>query len=261
MRLSNGADITFGSDNLGQAILIDGQIDNGVLTQAPEWTIWKDASNVNDERRCWRIPLGKTLERTSNQCPEVFFTFLKNELDKIETNIIHPALANGFESEAKRLFPAISAQANEEFSSFIQSLRKEFNFSEEAEKSKSMSKFVDDIGPSLIVLVDKKPSILPEIPLVYLAPSDWVLSMWRINNHMVGPLLDAGLAEENEIQFIGLSIPPNELTNNQKGICYFHMARFVLFFEAWIGNPRAPYLFEFIRLFNKGMRFLDNVIK
>ena len=261
MRLSNGANITFGSDNLGQAILIDGQLDNGVLSQAPEWTIWKDSNNVNDERRCWRITLGKTLERTSNQCPDDFFTFIKNALDKIETNVIHPALVNGFESEAKRLFPAISELANDEFLSFIQTLRTEFEINEETEKLKSMSKFVDDVGPALIVLVDKKPAILPEIPMVYFAPSDWVLSMWRINNHMVGPLLEAGLEEESEIQFPGLSIPPNELTLNQKGIYYFHMARFILFFEAWVGLSETPYLLEFFRIYKKGVRVLESVIK
>ena len=261
MRLSNGTNITFGSDNLGHAILIDGLLDNVVLSQAPEWTIWRDASNMNDKRRCWRIPLGKSLERTSNQCPDDFFIFLKNALDKIETSIIHPALANGFESEAKRVFPAISELANEEFSSFIQLLRTEFGVNEEIEKSKSMSKFIDDIGPALIVVVDGKPAILPEIPPVYLAPNDWNLSMWRINNHMVGPLLEDGLEEEKQIQFPGLSVPPNELTSSQKGIYYFHMARFILFFEAWVGLPETPYLLEFIRLYKKGTRVLESVIK
>jgi hypothetical protein len=66
--------------------------------------------------------------------------------------------------------------------------------------------------------------------------------MWRINNHMVGPLLVEDVEDQNKIQFLGLSFASDELSERQKRIYYFHMARFILFFEAWIENPDVPHL-------------------
>jgi hypothetical protein len=79
--------------------------------------------------------------------------------------------------------------------------------------------------------------------------------MWRINNHMAGSLLMEEVADQEKIRFLGLSIPSGELIEKQKGMYYFHMARFILFFEAWTGNSDTPHLLEFISLFQKGIRY------
>ena len=118
-----------------------------------------------------------------------------------------------------------------------------------------MSNFVDDIGPNLLVIIDNQPSLIPEIPPIYLAPNDWPLAMWQINNHMIGSLLGEDLEDQDKIQFLGLTASHSELSERQKGLYYFHMARFILFFEAWVEDPKTPYLLEFIRLFRGGFRY------
>jgi hypothetical protein len=249
--------ITYGSDYLGHAILIHGDPKLNVFSQSPDWILDESAGTLNEHRRCWRIPSGKILERTTNQCPMDFFEFLAQQLEGITASELHPSLVDGFESEAERCFPEISEEAKNQFKSFVNLIKTTFEINEEEEKAKVMTSFVDDMGPNLLVLIDQKPSILPEIPAVYLAPKDWAIAMWRINNHMIGPLLMEEVADEEKIQFLGLSIPSGELTEKQKGIYYFHMARFILFFEAWTGNSDTPYLLEFIRLFKKGIRYFD----
>lgn len=257
MRLSNGTSITYGSDPLGYAILIDGDPRWNVLSHSSDWTLDEQAGSLTDSRRCWRIPSGKIMERTTNQCPPDFLFFLQGELDKLSPEGLHPSLVNGFHTEAERLFPKISAEAKSQFKSFVSFLKTTYQIDEEEERTKPMTHVVDDMGPSLLVVIDHQPGILPEIPPVYIAPTDWALAIWRINNHMVGPLLMEDLEDQDKIQFLGLSIPTAQLSDRQKGIYYFHMARFILFFEAWVGNPDAPYLLEFIRLFRSGIRFLD----
>ena len=259
MRLSNGTSILFGSDSSGHAVVFDGIDGTTTLSDSPEWKLDVESGSPEDRRRCWRIPLKKTLERPTNQCPEDYLLFLQQEIGKLSPEGLHPALINGLEMEAERLFPKISEEGKNQFKSFISLLKNSFQIDEEQECSKLMSNFVDDIGPTLLVLIDQKPSILPEIPSIYLAPNDWSLAMWRINNHMVGPLLVENVEDQDKIQFLGLSLASNELSERQKGIYYFHMARFILFFEAWTENPDVPHLLEFIRLFRKGIRFLEKL--
>jgi len=67
--------------------------------------------------------------------------------------------------------------------------------------------------------------------------------------------LDGGGRWSGKNSVLGLSIPSRELTEKQKGMYYFHMARFILFFEAWTGNSDTPHLLEFISLFQKGLRY------
>jgi hypothetical protein len=257
LELSNRMSITYGSDHLGHAILIDGDPKLNVLSQSQDWILDESAGTLNDHRRCWRIPSGKIMERTTNQCPMEFFEFLEQQLEGISTLELHPSLVDGFESEAERSFPEISEEAKNQFKSFVNLIKTTYGINEEEERAKVMMPVVDDIGPNLLVLIDQKPAILPEIPKTYLAPKDWAIAIWRINNHMIGPLLMDEVADEKKIQFLGLSMPFGELSERQKGIYYFHMARFILFFESWTRNPNTPHLLEFIRLFKKGLRYFD----
>lgn len=254
MILSNGTSISYGKDSLGQAIVVDGDAKTSTLSHSPEWKLDVESGSPEDQRRCWRISLEKTLERLTNQCPDDFLLFLQQGIGKLSPEGLHPALINGFEMEAERLFPKISEEGKNQFKSFISLLKNSYHIDEEQECSKVMSNFVDDIGPTLLVLIDQKPSILPEIPSIYLAPNDWNLAMWQINNHMIGPLLGEDLEDQDKIQFLGLTASLSELSERQKGLYYFHMARFILFFEAWVEDPKTPYLLEFIRLFRGGFR-------
>jgi hypothetical protein len=260
MRLSSGITLTYGSDYLGIAILVESALDSRRVTNMEEWKLDK-ATNLDSSKRCWRLSRGKSIERTTNQCPPDFLNVLIREIDKLSTSQVHPALIDGLESEAKRLLPNISADANNKFQEFLALLNSEFNFNISSTKGENMVPFVDDIGPNLLTLIDQKPVILPEIPPVYLAPSEWRLSMWRVNNYMIGPLLIDELSDNEQIRFDGLSIPKKELTPEAKGLFYFHMARFILFFEAWQRSSDALYLQEFIRLFKGGIRPLESLIR
>lgn len=257
MRLSSGISLTFGSDYLGPAILIEGDLDSRILTKTEEWKLGENHNAARDTLKCWRLSSGKSITRTTNQCPDEFLNILIREIDKIPTTQLHPALVKGLESEAKRLLPTISTDANNQFQEFLALLDSEFGFNLNSNKNKNMLPFVDDIGPCLLTIIDGNPVVLPEIPLTYLAPKEWRLSMWRINNYMIGPLLMDELEDSEQIQFKGLSMASDELTAELKGLFYFHMARFILFFEAWQDNPDAPHLQEFIRLFKSGIRFLE----
>ena len=161
LKLSNGTSITYGSYSLGYAILVDGEFEGNVLSKSPDWTIDEQTGNLKDSRRCWRIGPGRTLERTTNQCPNDFFVFLKEQIEKLPQNGLHPSLIYGFEAEAERLFPKISEEAKAQFKSFISTLKATHKIKEKEERSKVLANFVDDVGPTLLVVVDQKPVVLP----------------------------------------------------------------------------------------------------
>ncbi|MEM9484767.1 MAG: hypothetical protein AAGA83_13890 [Cyanobacteria bacterium P01_F01_bin.116] len=231
-----------------------------LLTNIEEWTL--DAkSSLDSPRRCWRLAEGRTITRTTNQCPSEYLEVLLTEIDKLPAHTIHPALEHGLESEAQRLLPEISAEANRKFQEFIASLDSEYGFNINSQNGQNLVPFSDDIGPNLLTIIDQNPVILPEIPPLYLAPADWRLTMWRVSNYMTGPLPINEIADSEKIQFNGLSLSASELTPELTGLFYFHMARFILFFEAWEANPNAPVLQEFIRLFKGGIRPIESLVQ
>ena len=258
MNFSNGVEITFGADYLGPAIILSGNLSNNTLTGSPMWYKWEDADKT-DSRHCWRLPKHSELVRATNNCPIEYLKDAEFILNNIVADILHPALTNGFEAEAKRLFPGISAESNDKFVAFVTQIKEVYGIDEAIERNKEMTNFVDDIGPAILAVVDGHPSILPEIPTVYRAPKDWILFMWNINNHMLGPFLDSELADSQKIRFEGLILDSKVLTLEQLGLYYFHMARFILFFEAWVGNIESPYLLEFIRLITSGVDPFENI--
>lgn len=259
MNLSNGTVVTFGQDYLGSVILLDGNIKPNTLTESVFWSRWQ-SPNKDDKRRFWRLPKKLNLKRVSNNCPKEYFEFLKVKLDSLSVTQLHPALVNGFHSEAKRLFPEISEKSNNLFVKLISKIKTKYSIEEDIELDKEKTNFVDDIGPSILTLIDDEPSILPEIPKVYSAPKNWLSIMWNINNHMVGPLINMGLPDEEIIQFQGLELEYKNLSSEEIGLYYIHMSRFILFFEAWTGNIETPYLNEFIRLIEDGIDPLAAVI-
>ena len=257
MIFANRMRLTFGKDYLGPAILVEGPLELRVLTLSD---VWKLDGSSDDARKCWRLSCGTSITRTSNKCPDQFLNVFNDEINKLPATEIHPALVNGLESETFRLMPHISTDTNTRFQEFLAILDSEFDFNINSCKNKNMVPFVDGMGPNLMTIVDDKPAILPEIPPVYLAPEEWRVSMWRISNYMIGPICMGGLEDNEQIQFDGLRIAPGELTLELKGLFYFHMAISILIFDANVsGSPHAPYLSEFLRLFSKGIRFLDQL--
>ena len=69
---------------------------------------------------------------------------------------------------------------------------------------------------------------------------------------MVGPFIFPGLPDHLRINFEGLSIPSEAISQQKKGLYYFHMSRFVLQFELENNDPTTPYLLEFIRIIKEG---------
>lgn len=243
-------EITYGMDHLGPAILLSGDLTENTLTGSPLWSKW-EGENKSDPRNCWRLPRESKFVRVGSNSPIEYLDILEDDLSRIVANTVHPALTNGFEAEAERLFPGISAEAVNNFVSLVAQLRAQYGIDETLESEKETAIFLDDIGPALFVLVDGQPSILPEIPMVYRAPKEWTRFMWNINNHMVGPLLNEGIGDNQRIHFEGLRLNSKSLSSEQRGIYYFHMARFILTFEAWADNSDTPHLMEFIRLISE----------
>ncbi len=257
MRLSNGIILSYGLDHLGPAILVEGNIKETVKTNSLNWTLQE---GLSENMNCWRLPKDFSLKRTINQCSIEYLDICRSTLASVDTKINHPALTFGFENDAIWLYPLISEAANKQFISFIHYLKSEFNISERAELEKVKENFVDDIGPTILTIVNNKPSVLPEIPTVYRAPKEWVLIMWRINNYMVGPIINEDIQNTQKIRFDGLMLKTLEITNLNRGLYYFHMARFILFFEAWGGSPEALNLLEFIRLIKEGIDPLESIM-
>jgi hypothetical protein len=258
MKFSNGIEITYGVDHLGPAIILSGNLSNNTLTGSPLWSKWENA-NKTDSRHCWRLTKTSELVRATNNSPIEYLKVAENILNTIVADKPHPALTNGYEAEAKRLFSGISTESNNKFVAFIAQIKAQYGIDETLEYNKEMVVFTDDIGPAILTIVDGYPSVLPEIPTVYRAPKDWVLFMWNINNHMAGPLLDSELADNKKIRFEGLTLDSKTLNPEQLGLYYFHIARFILIFEAWTGNIETPYLIEFIRLITKGIDPFENI--
>ena len=236
-------EITFGKDDLGPAVVIEADTTARVTTPG---TNWRKNPGRKEGTTVWRLPEGTDLSRPQTPCPPAFLDVINKTLDKIPTKIIHPAFTTIAESEAKRLYPNIASESAKQFAKFQSFLGSEFGF--QLKEQKEMHPFVDDLGPSLLAIVDGAPVMLPEIPPVFLAPADWRISMWWVTNHMIGPLLFPDIADADKVQFRDLNILLSDCPPAMEALVYYHAARAIIIFDAWQGDPEAPHLMYFTKL-------------
>lgn len=257
MRLSNGTIITFGNDYLGPAILVEGAPTLRVETGSPAFSRWHRPGESHGSTGVWRPTKGATLEQLHKECPDVYLETIRKGLGAIPCEGLHPALENGFASEAARIHPTIDPSAYASFERLVASISSEYGFTETSERLKETAPFCDDAGPNIIALVDGSPVMLPETSPVFLSPRHWLRAVWNVNNRMMGPLMFDEVPDERRILLDGVNLLPEEGTPETHGLYYFLMARFVLAFDAESADPTASCLLEFIRLYEKGIRVLE----
>ena len=249
MHLSNLTAFIFASTEDGQALIFGGPIERNIVLPNPNWLKVRD----EPEQRVWDLREKLAVQRITQRCSSHQYSLIRKRIETVSPAGLHPALINGFESEALRLFPDIGADAQKEYFKFISFLRERFDLTEEQQRNRRLSNYVDDIGPKLFVLVDGDFDLLPEIPSVYSAPEEWSSISWNVNNHMIGPILDVDEGElPRPIVFQDLEANFEALNSEQQALYFFHMSRMVLVFEAETLNTEAPYLKELIRLVLNG---------
>ncbi len=179
-----------------------------------------------------------------------------NALDEASPNELHPALSKGFKNEPKRLFPEIDESSNAKFSGFIDFLNLEFDLEKNSLNESKQVPYSDDIGPFMLGFIGYRSFVVPEIPNMYLAPSNWRLVTWYINNYFSGPYpKDKENTKLDRFHWNKLILDPSFQTKHYEGIAYFLIAKFILIYEAFSNNHRCTSLNLFIDLIQaEGMR-------
>jgi len=179
-----------------------------------------------------------------------------NALNVISINELHPALSKGFKNEPKRLFPEIDEPSNSKFSNFIDFLNLEFDLEKNSLNDLKRLPYSDDIGPYMLGFIGDRPFLVPEIPNMYLAPSNWRLVTWYINNYFSGPYPnDKENKDLERFHWNKLTLDLSFQTKYYEGIAYFLIAKFILIYEAFSNNRSCTSLNLFIDLIKtEGMR-------
>jgi len=227
MRLWSGTQVAFGNDHTGPAVLVMGNSINTIPSAKSEWKLELTKS---DGTRIWRpINIGK-LARIQVPCLDELSAIIKNSISNLPNHGLHPGIINGLTNEAERLYPDLNPDIVTLFSSFVTYLKDHYDLDESKMKSKDLENYVDGFGPELILKIKDKIVLIPEIPPVWLAPTDWSYSTWRVTNGMLGPVIDKSLILEKRLQFVG-NFPDPDI--NLEGLIYFQAARSMIAWAAW----------------------------
>lgn len=253
MRFSTGTQVVYGADGEGAGVLIAGDMAGRIVTPPAIWDLSEDKP---DGTRVWRLPKGKTLTRIQRPLKSNAFQALIAHLNTVDTVGRHPSLTQGLESEAARLYPELDAVADDAFRRFTRFLDHQFGVNLAAWEGQPNAPFTDDIGPELLVLVNGQPVPLPELPPIYRAPRLWQITQWTAANAMFGPYADESLPSHQQISYMGVDLDdiPNAQSPLVEGLMYYQGARFIIIFEAWVGNPAMPLLRKYIDLLMDGQR-------
>lgn len=248
MRLWSGTQIAYGNDNSGPAVLAMG---NTLSTRAHADKDWKLELTKTDGTRIWRPLNAGSLERIQVPCPDELAEVLTKAISGLPDQGLHPAISNGLDKEAKRLYPELNPDIIELFSSFVSYLREHFDLDETKMKSMKMEQYVDGFGPELILKFNGKPVIIPEIPPVWLTPSNWAYSTWRVTNGMLGPVIDDSVEIGKKLQFIGDFPEPDKTL---EGLIYFQAARSMLAWAAWEKDKQGRFVQAIASIIMSGQR-------
>jgi hypothetical protein len=251
MRLWSGTQIAYGKDGKGPAVIAMGV---RIPCDIKDWEL--DLVKP-DGTRIWRPVRAGEMERLHLPVPEELCDVLKNELGQLKEQGLHPAISGGLENEAERLYPESDSSVADQFGVLIDYLRQGFGLDEEKMKEQSSSHYVDGFGPDLLLMLDNKPILIPELPEVWLAPSDWLYATWRVTNGMSGPLTNEGIPPEQQLQFAG-DFPDPDLS--LEGLIYYQAARAMLAWAAWEKDKQARYVKAIVSIITKGHRPLKNRI-
>lgn len=249
MRLWSGTQIAYGNDGIGPSVVAVG-------TRIPcEIRHWKLDMVKSDGTRIWRPLKGREMSRIHAPAPEELMSVLKKELSGLEDKGLHPAISNGLENEAERLYPGSDPSVAVQFKSLVKYLKQEFGLDEEKMKGRSSERYADGFGPDLLLMLDNEPVLIPELPEVRLAPAEWLEATWRVTNGMVGPFTGDGTPPEKQLQFTG-DFPDPEA--GMEGLIYYQAARAMLAWAAWENDKQARFVKDIASIIISGNRPLQN---
>jgi len=206
---------------------------------------WEYAQKVQGGSRVYFSKYIGKLNIFKKPLSDEFFNLLMNELDKHQTNLIHPSLENnGFKEEITRLFPNADKIAINYYQKFIKFLQKEFSL--DSANFLSDKNYIDDIGPYLLVNNGLSKSVIPELPTIYLAPEKWRKISWSIANHFSGPYPK----NKQNINYSWGDFKVKSLIDNQidEGVVLFLISKFIITQEVWMNRTSCDSLLYFIDL-------------
>jgi hypothetical protein len=256
MRLWSGTQVGFGQDHFGPSVIVAGNRELTVLAPVNNWKLDQEKT---DGTRIWRPVSATVLERIQVPCPDLYSDTLRNVLSGINTTDIHPAIINGLDTDALRLFPALDATAVELFSHFVNYLRTNFKLDENAMRTAATESYIDGFGPELLVKLNGQTVVLPEMPPAWLAPANWSYATWRVTNGMTGPYTidtDETMAIEERLGFLG-DFPAMDLQT--EGLVYYHAARAMVAWAAWENDANARFVQAIASIITSGYRPLKPV--
>tara|TARA_B110000046_G_scaffold129313_1_gene135763 strand:- start:277 stop:1065 length:789 start_codon:yes stop_codon:yes gene_type:complete len=254
-RFASGLKMSSGIGSNGKGYLILNGEDKSIVTDTKKWF----GEKYSDTDRIWWFKEAGDIKTFKKSLDDGIFELMMSDLEKIESTAVHPIIKNGPENEAKRLFPEIDNEANNDFIAFIEFLNKEFNFNEVIRENSNPRLYSEDIGPCMICSINGVHELPPEIPTLYSAPAIWSQLTWWINNHFSGPYPDDPIKFPalNGRRFDwGLLKISTEYKNLQiEGLVYFFLAKFIIVHDAWAANNACESLRVMIDLIqNNGER-------
>lgn len=205
---------------------------------------WKFMQKVQGNSRVYFSKYLGQLKIFKKPLSDEYFEIICSEMNCHEPKELHPALKYGFENELIRLFPEADESVLSQFQMFVNFLVDHFSLSNQFNESKTS--YFDDIGPYLVVDLGLKKSVIPELPMLYLAPKSWREFTWAINNNFIGPYPK----NDNNVNYTWGDYDVKSLikTEEDEGLVLFLIAKFIIIQEAWMQRKSCDSLVYYIDL-------------
>ena len=248
MRLWSGTELVFANDYMGPGIMITGDETASSPVPADDWKL---DQKKPDGTRIWRPAKATKLDRIPVPCSDTYADVLMRTITHIPPSGVHPGILHGMEKEAKRLYPELDQTVIDLFESFVVYLRANFGLNEASMQTEALETYVDGFGPELLVLLDQKPVVIPELPAVWLAPANWFYANWCVANGMIGPSTEADLPVQERLVFTG---DFSKLSLATEGLIYYQAARSMVAWAAWENDPKARFVKAMTSIIMSGYR-------
>jgi hypothetical protein len=239
-------------------LAIKGSEEDNTQVQSSQWQLHK----VTAEGRFWKLKDSIPFSVFNRPVDETFFFELQKDIDEYSSRELHPAIINGFDQELFRLRPNSSKYLNNKYKNFVAHIIEKFGLKNIIQDKSNLVNYIDDYGPSLLGISDKKCFTLPELPPIFSAPVSWRLLTWIINNHFSGPYPEELKPEVEKLlnykrfYWEPLEIPDDLKTPVIEGLVYLLISRFIIIHENWeltsqpdkLINEESSPLVQFINL-------------
>ncbi len=243
-RLSNNIKYTGKSELSRPYIICTGNMNNQNIVDG-----WNLVKKMQDGSRVYFSNFLGQLHINKKPLNDNYYDFFCHKIDLYQSKVKHPSIEFGFSNEAFRLFPKINKKTNFEYRKFIDYLNIKYGLEDKVNKENKLYNYIDDFGPFCLVRIGTHKFLIPELPNIYLAPNNWRLLTWYINNSFSGPYPK----NTKNIYFSWGDFNINYYLNSDydKAIAIFLIAKFIIIYEAWVGKPQCEALLRYIELITK----------